>query len=1285
MFNVPALFTRLFVAFLTLSFLVCALQADTVIQVNLNGYTTGIFGDQISGYQIQLFDNEAPITVANFLNYANSNAYNGTIIHRDVPDFVIQSGGFKLDVNSSNHITGIDPIPTNPPIQNEFSSSRSNLRGTVAMAKLGTDPNSATSQWFVNLANNSSNLDNQNGGFTVFGHVAGEGMELVDAVAGLQTKNFNPLYYPSDPQNGPFAEVPVAYDEVNDPNHLNPIFVQVLSTTVISTTAWKGGASPSTTDWGAAANWNGSTIPDGKGANVNIGSQSSTNNVIDMISAGRTVGNIYFTPFSSTTIQSTGAKSLTIDNNGKTSLVNVLGNHTISASLIINNNTIFDVNGSLTVSGNISGAASLGITDSGSLTLSGSNSYTGNTLVTSGSLTVAKAASLPGYNTSGKVTISSGAALFVKAGAASGQWAESEINTLQSTVVFPSDSYLGINTSDGNFTYGASGGTLSGSLNFVKLGNNSLLLAGNNAYTGNTVVTAGTLIAGKTASLPGYNATGKISVDPGATLAVRAGAASGEWASADIDALNTNATFYYDNRSGPTVYSYLGIDTTGGNFNYGTALGESQGFNKLGANTLTLTGSNTFTGPVIFSGGLINAPTLSNLGAGTELDFNGGGLQFGSVYDPSVRTMNFLAGGATLDTQDKTITLANAIGNSGTGGLTKIGSGTLILKGINTYTGNTSISNGTLSVVKATALPGYNASGKITVNSGATLAVRAGAASGEWAAADIDALRTNAVFNSGSTLGIDTTSGNFAYASNIGSSLNLIKLGTNILTFSGSNSYTGTTTVNNGTLSVNNTTALPGYNTTGKVTVYSAATLAVRAGAASGEWAAADIDTLRTDATFNSGSTLGIDTTSGNFAYDSNIGGSISFIKLGANNLTLSGSNFYTGNTTVNAGILDVGKTASLPGYNTLGKVTVNSAATLAVRAGAASGEWVAADIDTLRTDATFNSGSFLGIDTTGGNFSYGSAITGSLGITKLGVNTLTLTASNSFTGAVNFNGGLIKAAALNNLGNGTALNFNGGGLQFDAAYDPSVRTMSFQAGGATLDTQANNVTLTKAIGNGGAGGLTKQGLGILTLMASPSYQGPTVVNGGFLILGSSSTVVTLPATTAVSITASGAIIDTSGNSQTIASLAGVAGTEIKLGGGKLTTGDGTSTTFDGAITSATGGLLTKTGSGTFTITGSNTYTGNTLVSAGTLDVGKTASLPGYNTLGKVTVNSAATLAVRAAPPRANGSPLTSTPCVPMPPSIPALSSASTPRTAISPMPVPSQGSWVLQSSAPIP
>jgi peptidyl-prolyl cis-trans isomerase A (cyclophilin A) len=134
-------------------------------------------------FVLEMYADTAPVTVANFLSYVNSGAYEGTIIHRKVNSFVIQGGGFYYDPASSD----IAAISVGPAIVNEFS--RSNTRGTISMAKLGGDPNSATSQWFVNLGDNSANLDSQNGGFTVFGKVLGTGMTAVDAIGALRTVN----------------------------------------------------------------------------------------------------------------------------------------------------------------------------------------------------------------------------------------------------------------------------------------------------------------------------------------------------------------------------------------------------------------------------------------------------------------------------------------------------------------------------------------------------------------------------------------------------------------------------------------------------------------------------------------------------------------------------------------------------------------------------------------------------------------------------------------------------------------------------------------------------------------------------------------------------------------------------------------------------------------------------------------------------------------------------------------------------------------------------------------
>jgi cyclophilin family peptidyl-prolyl cis-trans isomerase len=143
---------------------------------------------------IELYDTAAPKTVANFLNYVNSGAYANSFIHRLEPNFVIQGGGFRWNAATSQ----AEAIPTNAAVVNEFGASRSNLRGTIAMARFSGQPDSATSQWFINLANNQF-LDSVDGGFTVFGKVTDASMAVVDAISLQRIINvggvFNTLPY----------------------------------------------------------------------------------------------------------------------------------------------------------------------------------------------------------------------------------------------------------------------------------------------------------------------------------------------------------------------------------------------------------------------------------------------------------------------------------------------------------------------------------------------------------------------------------------------------------------------------------------------------------------------------------------------------------------------------------------------------------------------------------------------------------------------------------------------------------------------------------------------------------------------------------------------------------------------------------------------------------------------------------------------------------------------------------------------------------------------------------
>jgi cyclophilin family peptidyl-prolyl cis-trans isomerase len=147
----------------------------------------------LGAFDIELSDRATPRTVANFFKYITDRDFHSSIFHRSartngVP-FVLQGGGFGYDPNTQDKLFD---IATDQPIQNEFGVS--NTRGTIAMAKLGANvpgggPNSATSQFFFNMGNNAANLDTQNGGFTVFGRVLGNGMDIVDKLARIPTQN----------------------------------------------------------------------------------------------------------------------------------------------------------------------------------------------------------------------------------------------------------------------------------------------------------------------------------------------------------------------------------------------------------------------------------------------------------------------------------------------------------------------------------------------------------------------------------------------------------------------------------------------------------------------------------------------------------------------------------------------------------------------------------------------------------------------------------------------------------------------------------------------------------------------------------------------------------------------------------------------------------------------------------------------------------------------------------------------------------------------------------------
>ena len=150
---------------------------------NINAGLVVEFNTNFGAFEVELFDTQKPVSVNNFLAYANGGYYDNTVIHRSISNFIIQGGGYQT--------TGA-AIPTFGQISNEIGLS--NLRGTIAYANTGS-PDSATSQWYFNVADNTF-LDT---GYTVFGQVRGSGMNIVDFINSLPTVNIG----------GPFTDLPV--------------------------------------------------------------------------------------------------------------------------------------------------------------------------------------------------------------------------------------------------------------------------------------------------------------------------------------------------------------------------------------------------------------------------------------------------------------------------------------------------------------------------------------------------------------------------------------------------------------------------------------------------------------------------------------------------------------------------------------------------------------------------------------------------------------------------------------------------------------------------------------------------------------------------------------------------------------------------------------------------------------------------------------------------------------------------------------------------------------------
>jgi len=183
--------------------------------------STLLIETSLGNVPVTLFDTGAPATTSNFKAYMNDGDWNGSIVHRAIPGFIVQAGGYAP--GEGNDFVS---VPDDPPVINEYSDLRPNACGTLSMAKLGGQPDSATNEWFVNLADNAQNLDYQNGGFTSFARVLGNGMEVLQAIAGLPQGTFAVSV---DEMDRVFSDWPLLQTSDNSPLHSELVMIEKIA------------------------------------------------------------------------------------------------------------------------------------------------------------------------------------------------------------------------------------------------------------------------------------------------------------------------------------------------------------------------------------------------------------------------------------------------------------------------------------------------------------------------------------------------------------------------------------------------------------------------------------------------------------------------------------------------------------------------------------------------------------------------------------------------------------------------------------------------------------------------------------------------------------------------------------------------------------------------------------------------------------------------------------------------------------------------------------------------
>jgi len=789
------------------------------------------------------------------------------------------------------------------------------------------------------------------------------------------------------------------------------------------------------------------------------------------------------------------------------------------------------------LSGLVSGAGSL--TKSGVATLAlsdSSNSYLGGTTISGGTLQVSADGNL---------------------GAAAGGITFSGVGTLEMTTGFSTARAVALNAA-GTVQVDAGMGTLSGLVSgggsLIKSGAATLALSNGNSYLGGTIISAGTLQIGSDTALGGSGSS--LTFSGVSTLELTGSFTS----SARSTTLNAAATIQVD--PAQTV-TWAGL------------IGGGSSLTKTGSGILALNGLNSYASTTI-NAGTLQIGSDANLGASAgSLTFSGvSTLELTGSFTSSARPTTLNAAATFQVDPSQTVTWSGAI--SGGSGLTKSGSGTLSLSGVNSYA-TTTINAGILQVSLDDNLG--TAGGGVTFSGASTLDMTTG----------FSTART-LTLNAAATVQVDGGTGTVSGLVSGAGSLTKAGLGTLILT--ATESYSGATIVSEGTLDLS-----------GASSIAASTGLSLTSAGATFNITAATGNALITALSGVSGSivTLGANslniTGSSTELFAGGIGGTGGLILSGGVLLTLSGTNSYTGATTVSLGTLQggaVGSFAPASAVTVAGGALVNLnsfSQTIGSLAGAGS--------------VTLGSGTL----TTGGNNSstnFSGSMTGSGGLTKMGSSTFTLSGSVDNSGPTLVSAGTLQAGVVNAFSNASTVTVSGGAVLDLNNFNQVIGSLA-GAGSVTLETATltvggnNSSNLFSGIISSTGGGVTKAGSGILTLSGVNSYSGPTAIQGGTLQMGAASAV---PAT-ALSV-AVNAILDLNSFNLTLPSLTGSG--EVVLGSATLTVNNSSADTFSGVISEFGG--LTKGGAGTFTLTGVNTYSGPTTINLGTLQMGVAGAVP---------------------------------------------------------------------------